>query len=76
MTKVWNDVYVELSSDVAISKWASQLAGVSPSKFDLPSSKLPERLSKRSSGFLADWVIEAVILAVCFAPISITFANS
>ena len=69
-------MYVELSSLVAISKCASQLAGVSPSKLDEALSKLPDLLSNKSSGFLADCVNEAVTLTVYFAPISITFANS
>ena len=55
---------------------SSQLAGASPSKFDFPESKLPDLLSNKSSGLFADCVKEAVILAVCLAPISITFANS
>ena len=76
ITKVLKSVYVLLSSLVAISKCALQLAGVSPSKLELASSKSPLLLSNKSSGLSADCVNDAVILAVCFAPISITLANS
>ena len=53
-----------------------QLAGVSPSKFELVSSKSPVLLSNKSSGLSAICVNDAVILAVCLAPISITSAKS
>ena len=43
---------------------------------DFAESNNQPLLSKRSSGFLADCVNDAVTLTVCFAPISITFSNS
>ena len=76
ITKFLKSVYVVLSSLVAISKWALQFAGVSPSKLELASSKFPVLLSNKSSGLSELCVIDAVTLAVCFAPISITLANS
>ena len=68
-------MYVELSSLVATSICALQLAGVSPSKLEEAESKLPDLLSNKSSGLSDVWVNDAVILAVCLAPISITSAN-
>ena len=76
ITKPLKSVNVVLSSLVAISKWALQFAGVSPSKFELASSKFPDLPSNKSSGLSDVWVKDAVILEVCFAPISITLANS
>ena len=64
-----------LSSEVAISKCAFALAGVSPSKFEPESSNKPVLLSNKSSGLSEDCVKLAVILAVCFAPISIGLLN-
>ena len=52
------------------------MAGVSPSKFDVAESNNPDLLSNKSSGLSDVWVNDAVILAVCLAPISITSANS
>ena len=75
ITNVLKSVYVELSSDVAISICALQLAGVSPSKLEEAESKLPLLLSNKSSGLSDVCVKDAVILAVCLAPISITSAN-
>ena len=68
-------MYVELSSDVAISKCAFALAGVSPSKLDEEESNNPVLLSNKSSGLSEDCDKLAVILTVCLAPISITSAN-
>ena len=53
-----------MSAEVAISKWALQLAGESPSKLEAPSSKLPEALSKRLSILSTLCVREAVTRTV------------
>ena len=65
-----------MSSDKAISKCASQLAGVSPSKFDWASSKNPALESNVSSKLSDVWVIEAVTLEVYISPKSTISANS
>ena len=75
ITKFWKAVKVELSSLVAISRWALELAGVSPSKLEEFESNNPNLLSNKSSGLLEVCFKVAVNLAVCLAPISITSAN-
>ena len=52
------------------------VSGVSPSKLEEAESNNPDLLSNKSSGLSDVCVNEAVILAVCLAPISITSANS
>ena len=53
-----------LSVEVAISKWALQLAGESPSKLEAPESNKPEAESKRLSILSTPCVIEAVTRTV------------
>ena len=53
-----------MSLDKAISIWALQLAGVSPSKLDCASSKSPVLESNKSSKLSDVCVIEAVTLEV------------
>ena len=76
MTKFWNAVNVELSSDKAICKKLDSNAGASPSKLPVASSKLPDLASNKSVVFSENCVILAVTLDVCLAPISITEAKS
>ena len=67
-----------MSSDNAISKCAFELAGESPSNEPVASSKFvnPRPPSNNSLGFSANWVNEAVTLAVCTAPMSMTLEKS
>ena len=65
-----------MSSDNAISKCAFELAGESPSNEPVALSNNPVLESNKSLGFSANWVNEAVTLAVCTAPMSMTLEKS